>query len=443
MSIINKETEEIQKILFVDDEENVLRALKRLFIDENIEVLTATSGKAGIDILKENEIAVIISDQKMPEMNGAEFLSKAKEISPDSIRIVLTGYADINAAMDAINKGGAFRYITKPWKDEDIIFLIKESIEKYRLIKENRYLTELAKKQNEELKKWNTQLEIMVQEQTIDIQNQNKKLKELNEQLKRNFRHSIEAFSSLIEMRDKTISSHSKNVASIAMQNAKAMSLSEQDVNNILIAALLHDIGKIGIPDSVLLKNEEELNEFERNEYRLHPVRGQVAIAMLEGFQDIGLLIRHHHENVDGSGFPDGLKKNSIPLGSRIISMADALDRIANSNPLARNNYNKALSEIEFYLDKKFDRQVFQYMKQIVSAKIKEISSQDYSNEIEIHPSKLVPGMVLSRDLRSGSGILILAQGIILDNKIINAIQRYYEIDPPKSGIFIIKKSKV
>jgi len=432
----------IPKILFVDDEENILKSLKRLFIDEEIEVLTANSGFNGLDIIKDNEISVVISDQKMPEMNGAEFLARVKEISPDSIRIILTGYADINAAMDAINKGGAFRYITKPWNDADLLLLIKDAIEKYRLIKENKYLTELTKKQNEELKKWNTQLEIMVQEQTIDIQNQNKKLKELNEQLKKNFRQSIEAFSSLIEMRDKSMSCHSKNVASISREVAKEMALSEDEINRITIASLLHDIGKIGIPDSILAKREEEWNEYERNEYRLHPVRGQVIIAQIEGFKEIGQIIRYHHENIDGTGFPDHLKKDAIPLGSRIISMADAIDRSANVNPLAKNNYQKALNEIELYLDKKYDRQIFPYLRYIISRKINEISAQDFSNEIEIHPSKLVPGMVISREIRSGSGILILAQGVILDKKIINAIQRYYEIDPPKTGIFVIREKK-
>ncbi len=237
--MIDRENKEIPKILFVDDEENILKSLKRLFIDEKIDVLTANSPLVGLDIIKENEISVVISDQKMPEMNGAEFLSRVKEISPDSIRIILTGYADINTAMDAINKGGAYRYITKPWNDTDIILLIKDSIEKYLLIKRNKYLTDLTKKQNEELKKWNTQLEIMVQEQTIDIQNQNKKLQELNEQLKKNFKQSIEVFSGLIEMRDKTISSHSKNVASIAIQNAKAMSLSDNDINTLVIFKII------------------------------------------------------------------------------------------------------------------------------------------------------------------------------------------------------------
>jgi response regulator RpfG family c-di-GMP phosphodiesterase len=434
--------QEIQKILFVDDEENVLRALKRLFFDENFEIYTAPSGKAGLEILKGCEIAVIVSDQKMPEMSGAEFLEKATALSPDSIRIVLTGYADVNAAINAINKGGAYRYITKPWNDTDFVLVVKDAAEKYRLIRENQYLTELTKKQNEELKQWNTQLEIMVQEQTIDLQNRNKTLQQLNEQLQKNMRNSIEAFSGLIEMRDKSVSSHSKNVASLARQTAKAMSLTESEINNIFVAALLHDIGKIGIADSILTKKDDDFSDYEKTEYRLHPVRGQEAVDTIEGFQEIGLLIRHHHENVDGSGYVDGLKKNAIPIGSRIIAMADAIDRRANNRfTLAKNDYQKAVDEVELQLDRKFDRQIFSFLQKIVQERIRESVGQDFSREVEIHPERLLPGMVLSRDVRSGSGMLILAQGIVLDHKIIHAIQRYYEIDPPKNGVFILKSA--
>jgi putative nucleotidyltransferase with HDIG domain len=434
---------ETLKVLFVDDEENVLKSLKRLFIDEDFEIFTANSGKAGLEVVKELEMSVVVSDQKMPEMGGAEFLEKAGELSPDSVRIVLTGYADVNAAINAINKGGAYRYITKPWNDGDLITTVKDAAERFRLIKENRRLTELTGKQNEELKKWNTQLEVMVQEQTIDIQNHNKELQKLNEQLRMNFRKSIEAFSGLIEMRDKSVSSHSKNVASLAGKTAKAMSLSEHEVNNVLVAALLHDIGKIGIPDSILLKKEDDLTEYEIKEYRLHPVRGQVAVAGIEGFQEIGLMIRHHHENVDGSGYIDGLKKNAIPLGSRIISAADAIERTANNRySLTKNNYQKAINEVELQLDKKFDGQIFPFLRRIVEEKIRATADQDFSGELEMHPERLAPGMALSRDVRSGSGMLILAQGIVLDRKIISAIQRYYDIDPPKNGVFVIR-SKV
>jgi response regulator RpfG family c-di-GMP phosphodiesterase len=439
----NKE-QETAKILFVDDEENVLRALKRIFMDEDIEVVTACSGQSGLEIIKDTEFAVIVSDQKMPEMSGSEFLEKTREVSPDSMRIVLTGYADIGATINAINRGGAYRYITKPWNDTDLVLTVKDAAEKYRLIKENRYLTELTRKQNDELKKWNTELEIMVQEQTIDIQKRNRTLQELNDHLKRNFKNSIEAFSNLIDMRDKSVSNHSKNVAALSRRTAVAMSLPEQEVDNITVSALLHDIGKISIPDSILLKKEDDLTDYEIREYRLHSVRGQVTVDTIEGFQEIGILIRHHHENVDGSGYVDGLKKNDIPVGSRIIALADAVDRVVNNKfLLVANTYKTALDEIERGLDKRYDRDIFTFLQQVILEKIRTSEDQDYSKEAEIHPDRLVPGMVLSRDIRSGTGLLILAQGIVLDFKIIAAIRRYYEIDAPRTGIFVISTKEM
>ncbi len=431
------------RILFVDDEENILRSLKRLFMDEDFEVITAASGEEALEILKNNkDISLIVSDQRMPGLTGVDFLEKAKEIVPDALRIVLTGYADINAAVDAINRGGAYRYITKPWNDEELIQVLRDAAQRYSLLIENRRLTEIVKRQNEELKNWNTQLEVLVQEQTVDIQNRNKTLQKLNEQLKRNFRNSIEAFSSLIDMRDKSVSSHSKNVAAIARQTAIAMSQPEQAVSNIFVAALLHDIGKIGIPDLILMKDADRLNDHEKKEYKLHPIRGQVAVDAIEGFQEIGIFIRHHHERVDGCGYPDSLKKKAIPVGSRIIALADAVDRLANSSfSSAEKDYKKVISEIEFYLDTKFDRTIFHFMRPIVIKKMLTLATQGNSREVEIiHPDMLMIGMVLSRDVRSGTSLLLLAGGTVLDRKAITSLRRCYEIDPFK-GIFVKKET--
>lgn len=437
----NERQEITLKILFVDDEENVLRALRRLFLDEPYEIVAALSGREALAVMKEHEFAVIVSDQRMPEMSGSEFLSQAREIQPDAIRIVLTGYADVQAAINAINQGGAYRYITKPWNDSDLILILRDATETYRLKQENRYLTDLTSRQNEELKKWNTQLEEMVQEQTLDIQNKNKELEKLNEQLQKNFRKSIEAFSSLLEMRDKSMSSHAKNVASLSRQVASAMQLTDEESSRILVAALLHDIGKIGVPDSVLLKQPDELKDAEFSEYKRHAVRGQVAVESIEGFHDIGLLIRHHHEYVDGTGFPEGLKRAEIPVGCRIIAMADAVDRIANTGIISAESFQKALKYIEFYLDTRFDRKVFQYLAPILRKKIEELMRQgDVSiEEVEMQPSRLAPGMVLTRDVRSGTGLLILAHGVVLQQKIIEALQKYYRMDPPKTGVFVRK----
>lgn len=435
---------EVPKVLFVDDEENVLKALKRLFLDENIGILTAASGKAGLRVLEAHpDVSVIVSDQRMPEMSGWEFLEQAKTVCPEAIRIVLTGYADVNAAVNAINKGGASRYIAKPWNDADLVQVVMESLERYRLLEENRGLAARIAEQNEELKKWNNDLERMVQEQTLDIQNKNKALEKLNVQLSGNFRKSIEVFSNLIEMREKTMSSHSKNVAVLSRQIAMNMKLDDEETNNILVAALLHDVGKIGVPDAVLMKTPESMSGPEEKDYRSHAVRGQVAVDIIEGFHDIGMIIRHHHEHIDGSGFPDGLKMNAIPRGSRIIAVADAYDRMLNTVIPSVDDMKRVLSSIEFYLDSRFDRKVFAQFRPIIEAKLKalEIDGSRSEDEVEVTPAMLQPGMVLTQDVRSGTGILILARGHILDQTLVKAVQRYYQMDEPNHGIFVQRQA--
>lgn len=158
-------------VLFVDDERRILSALQRLTMDEDFSVITASSGEKALEILKKTpDIGLIVSDQQMPGMTGVVLLEKAKELAPDALRIILTGFSSINTAVDAINKGGAYRFISKPWNDEKLLLMLREGVERFRLIRENKRLTELVKKQHTELKEWNARLEQRVEEQTREIQ---------------------------------------------------------------------------------------------------------------------------------------------------------------------------------------------------------------------------------------------------------------------------------
>lgn len=427
--------QERSRILFVDDEENVLKSLRRVFIDENFEILTAQSGKEGLEILATTEVAVIVSDQRMPGMSGAEFLEHSKQVSPYSGRIILTGHADVTTAIDAINKGGAQRYILKPWNNNDIISAVQMAAERYRLVKENRDLTILTNKQNEELKKWSSELELLVQEQTIELTYKNQELAELNTKLKRGFRNFMITISSLIELRDSRIANHSNNVARISTEVAKKIGLREQEIQDIAIAAQLHDIGKIGIPDAVLLKDINSLAPFEMHEYRKHPVRGQAAIASDDTFREAGFLIRHHHETYDGKGFPDGLTGEKIPLGSRIISIADGFDRL-----LSARTAQNALEEIELLSGQQFDPRLYHPLKEVVKERMEAILAATQTVEEELNPENLLSNMVLSRDVRSGTGILLVTRGTALNPRRIELLKRYYKLDPPEKGIFIWRK---
>ncbi len=435
-----KTTEFPAQILFVDDENNVLQSLKRLCMDDNYSVMLANSGGEALEILKNNpDIGLIVSDQRMPAMTGAEFLEKAKELLPDTVRILLTGYADINAVADAINKGGAYRYITKPWNDEELLQIIGDAVRRYSLIKENKRLQEIIRKQNEELKRWNSQLEFFVQEQTIEIQSKSKELEKLNENLKKNFKNSIHAFSSLIELRDRKTGNHSRNVAEMSTKIARAMNLSAGEVEIIAIAALLHDIGKIGIPDVALLLEVEAMDAEARNEYMQHPVRGQAAIDSVEDLRPAGVLIRYHHEWHNGMGFPDKLSREKIPVGARIIAITDFIDREFRKLT-ADNAIQIALDKAKKEFGKRFDPQISPFIEAPVRELYSKISLKTGTKmvEMELSINDIKEGLMLSRDVKSGTGLILLSKGTTLNWRNIQALRRYYQLDPSETGLFVL-----
>jgi response regulator RpfG family c-di-GMP phosphodiesterase len=435
----NKEVPVHNRILFVDDEENVLRSLKRLFMSEAYEVLTALSGGEGLAILKEIEVPVIVSDQRMPVMTGAEFLEKSRQLSPDAVRIILTGYADVEAAIGAINRGGAYRYVSKPWNDSDLLLVIKDAFEKYRLVRENQYLTELTIKQNEELKKWSVELELYVQQHTIDLTKKNKELKKLNLKLKKNVSEILRSLSSLIELRNGSMRNHSNNVAILSTAIAEEIGLTAPEIERISTASQLHDIGMIGAPDIVLLKNVGELSPDEMTEYVKHPVRGQAAIDCIEDFRGPGILIRHHHEWYNGRGFPDGLKGDNIPMGARIIAIADRFERILHDE---MQDIDSALAKVKSMLATQFDATLYTPLEKTARELFRSIERDTDSIEVELKTKDLAPGMVISRDVITGTGLLLLRKGTVLSDKNIETLKRAVNLDPSKSGIFVNKKKR-
>ena len=163
-------------VLFVDDEENILHSLKRLLRKEGYRMLTATSGTDGLKILKENDVHLVVTDQRMPEMSGTEFLAKVKENYPEVLRIVLTGYTDVDSITESINKGHVYKFMLKPWNDQNVKLEIKQALEQYDLMQMNKTLHEKLVAKNEELKKINENLEVLVKERTMDFEIQNQAL---------------------------------------------------------------------------------------------------------------------------------------------------------------------------------------------------------------------------------------------------------------------------
>ena len=243
-------------ILIVDDEESILNAFKRILADENYEIQTARDGLDGLKKLRaaQKPFSLIISDQRMPVMNGVQFFAKAKEIFPDAVRILLTGYADTDAIIDAVNKGGIHLYFTKPWREEELIAHIKQSLSQTELLMENRRLVELTKKQNEDLVELNKTLEEKVKQKTSDLLAKAEELNVSYEKVQIMLDGTVKTMSKIVETRDPYTSGHEAKVAIISCKIAEEMRLSKEQIEAIHIAATLHDIGKISVPSEILTK---------------------------------------------------------------------------------------------------------------------------------------------------------------------------------------------
>jgi len=163
-------------VLLVDDEEGILNSLRRLLRKEGYQLLTASSGAQGLRILEENDVHLVISDQRMPQMSGTEFFAKVKERYPDAIRIILTGYTDVDSITESINRGHIYKFFLKPWNDQSLKLEINQALDQYDLIQSNKRLHEKVMEQNEELKKTNENLETLVKERTMELEIQNQAL---------------------------------------------------------------------------------------------------------------------------------------------------------------------------------------------------------------------------------------------------------------------------
>ncbi len=441
MSDIDTPENEV-KILLVDDEVNITKALRRLLMDvDEYDVHIANSGQEGLELLAEEpDVGVIVSDQRMPEMTGVEFLQQARKLVPDAVRILLTGYADIEASIAAINEGAVFRYLTKPWDDEKLLAAIAEAAHNYWLVAENKRLNALVFKQKEELEQWNDRLKQRVLDQTGQIRAKGDALARTNQQLRNSFNATIEALAGLIEMRDHAAPSHSRNVAELVTVVAAGLKLEDAEKMRLRSAGLLHDIGKIAMSDQLLGKLPGELEGKNLHEYQNHVVRGQAAISMVPELDEIGILIRHHHEYFDGSGFPDQLAGESIPLGARIICAADMFERRLAQFPKSEA-LTSALASLKEEWGKTLDpglrhplekgaKKVYSYLN--ISSKVR---------ECKVSPKGLEPGMQLQHDLFSGTGVLLLKQGTVFDENAIAAVQRCFMIDPFEQEIAVLLRN--
>ena len=406
-------------ILCVDDEANILSALRRLLRPTGHRILTAESGTAGLELLATEPVDLVISDMRMPEMDGAQFLEQVRERWPHTMRLLLTGYADMTSTVNAINRGQIYRYIAKPWNDAELPQIIKEALERQRLLAENARLQALTQAQNEQLLELNQGLERKVTERTSELNQVNSFLNLANQQLKQKFLVSIKMFSGLIEMRGGVIAGHSRRVAELARRLANECGVDERLQHDIFLAGLLHDIGKLGLSDGLLTRPVSSMNGTQMAEYCRHAVDGETALMPLDELREAARLIRSHHEHFNGHGFPDSLQAQEIPLGSRILAVVNDYDGFQIGTLAERKlGPEQALAMLQQLAGKRYDPEVVEALTRLLEQERKAPAS-----ERRVPADQLTPGMVLAHDFLSNNGALLLVAETPLTPLIIARMQ--------------------
>lgn len=310
------------KILVVDDEVPNLRLLRRVLSPDH-DILEATGGEEAVAILQKENISLIITDQRMPAMTGVQLLEESLKIRPDAIKILLTGYTDVQALIDAINAGHVYKYIPKPWDADELKLTVKRALEAFEL-----------KESNDKL--------------VVELSGALSELEMLSV-------GTIRALADALDAKCDYTAGHSLRVSRIAVLIGRQLGLTDEHLRDLELGGILHDIGKIGVPESILWK-PDKLTDEEKSIMSRHPVKSAEIIGDLKGLKRAREYVKHHHEYYDGNGYPDGLSGETIPIGARIILVSDAYDAMTTDRPY-RNaiGHVRAIEELKKLAGKQFD----------------------------------------------------------------------------------------
>ncbi len=320
------------KLLLVDDEPDNLSFMYRT-LRHDYDLLKTTSPVEALEILQNEKVDAILSDHKMPEMDGVEFLKRSSEISPSSMRLLITAYSDAGILIDAINRAKIYRYVKKPYTPEELILTVANTMEYYQLRTDNEGLI--------------------------------KDMKEL-------FSGTITAIIEALDAKDSFTLGRSRRVTFYTNKIAEALNLEPELKGKIELASMLHDIGMIGISDEITAKMEN-LTQEEFEEVKKHVAHGVRILEDIKQLKEIVEIIKYHHEYFNGTGYPYGLSGEEIPLGARIIAVADALDSILHTmNP---PDYNAAFERIKAASGSQYDPVVVEKLEQQLPSIISEIDS--------------------------------------------------------------------
>jgi response regulator RpfG family c-di-GMP phosphodiesterase len=340
-----------REILVVEDDPHVRDVLQQVFEDAGFQPRHAGDGKAGLEAFRAVRPPLVVTDLRMPIMDGSELLRAILDEDPDAAVIVLTGAADVKTAIACL-KQGAYDFIMKPVDIDELVLSVERALERRHLLIERR--------------QYQSTLERRVQEATHDLEKAYRQLQET-------YRATLEALGSALDTRDVGTEAHSRRVHGYALAAARAYGLPESDLTDLGHGVLLHDIGKIGIPDAILLK-PDRLTDEEWAIMRRHPEIGARLIRDIAFLQGAIPVVRHHHERWDGRGYPDGLRGVEIPLGARIFAVVDAFDAMTFDRPYSRAiSFGAARAELRRSAGTHFDPAVVEAFMRVSDSLLEDI----------------------------------------------------------------------
>ncbi len=399
-------------VLFVDDDPNALETLTVLLRKEPYRCLRASSAQEAIDIIGKEDVNVVVSDYKMPGVNGLELAEKIHESNPAILVIIFSGQTDMASVISAINKGHVYKFLVKSWIREDIRSAILQALSQYELMDSNRKLTATVEAQNKELAGINSRLESIVHERTSE-------LRSATEHLVQYFHGIVESLAGIMEIHSKQLAEHGRRVSEYAVIAGEAMKLPHAKITELKIAGVFHDMGKITLYSG---KGSFVSKEEESKLLAHHPMIGSKILAGIPDFQNISQAVRYHHERFDGKGYPEGLVGRAIPLEARIVAGANALDNIINPPDMDVHYRKRAFVEAELkkLAGNQLDPEIVQLFMEHVIPKIYEDKSPYKSVLIK----DLQPGMVVASELILKDGEYIITALTHLTKELIIKISK-------------------
>ncbi|RDL15848.1 HD domain-containing phosphohydrolase [Pseudomonas jessenii] len=425
------------KVLLVDDEESILNSLRRLLRSQPYDVLLATSGAQALEILTQQPVDLVMSDARMPNMDGATLLAHVHELYPATTRIMLTGYADPAAIIKAINEGRINRYISKPWNDDEMLVTLRQALEHQHSERERQRLEQLAQVQNDQLKLLNSTLEKHVAARTAELQQTADMLDLAYEELKHSYVTGTEVFSLLANLRLPPAKQTNRQIIELVRAYCKMHGIDEASSRDLTMAAALYNIGKLSWTDNMMVTPADLLRHTERDRYRGYPKQSESLLMTLDPMKDAARLILHHQERWDGSGFPDRLKGEAIPLGARLLKLAVDFVELQRGLILERQmNSDEALLYLRQYAGKLYDPELVEDFIQVCAAFLSDVVLADPDVKV-LGTRELAAGMILARNLNADNGMLLLNAGKVLSELLVDKLISFEAMEGAKYKVFV------